>query len=119
MKTTIEIEDIRNLRALAGIDDPDLWEQVHRLRLGDCVLLTFLVAVPRSASETLAVRITEMDGRAFRGRVVVGPSSPGLTARLHRGSVVTFTEDQIHSVPPPAATPAPPGTRRGPRKTPV
>jgi hypothetical protein len=46
----------------------------------------------------LLVCITRIRGKAFRGKLVNRPAFDGL-AKLRVGSSVTFTGDQIHSIP--------------------
>ena len=64
-------------------------------RGGDVVRLTFLGN--GAGFETLAVRVTEIEGEEFRGELVGRPASSGLSA-LRVGAVIPFTAGQIHSL---------------------
>ena len=97
MRSPVEIENIEEMRLQEGIDDVELREAIGQLRPGDLVRLT-LSAGPASARETLTVRITSIKGRAFRGKLVNTPSTPGLS-KLRAGSPLTFTTAHIHSLP--------------------
>jgi hypothetical protein len=105
----VPIEDIEEKRLRNGIDDVELREQIRGLRVGDFVKLTFLAGA--SSGETLAVRITEIRGSAFRGTLAESPAAAGLSG-LRAGTAVAFTAAHIHSLtrrrpphrrPPPAA----------------
>lgn len=91
----VEIEDIEGMRLRNGIDDVELREQIRGLRVGDLVKLTFLTGA--SSGETVAVRITEILGSAFRGALAGAPASAGL-AGLRVGTAVAFTAAHIHSL---------------------
>jgi hypothetical protein len=95
MRIAIEIENIEQLRQGVGIDDVELREEIRGLRAGDVVRLTFLAGAP--GGETLRVRITRVEARAFRGRLAQGPASARL-AGLRVGSPVRFTPGHIHSL---------------------
>jgi hypothetical protein len=109
MRRLIEIEDIDALRHRQGIDDVELREQIERLQAGDLVRLTFLLAEPALAGETLTVRVTSIHGATWRGTLTTRPAHRDL-ADLRVGSRVVFTRDQIHSVV--AARPRPAPGRR-------
>jgi hypothetical protein len=96
MEDTVEIQNIEQMRRLAGIDDVELREQVADLRVGDRVRLTFLAGTGKA--ETLSVRITSIRRGTFRGELTAAASSPQLAA-VRRGSAVTFNRAHIHSVP--------------------
>ena len=95
MSDVVEIQDIEQMRQQEGIDDVELRGEVRQLRAGDYVRLTFL-AGPRQC-ETLAVRITSIRGKTFRGKLTSGPSSASLPG-LHAGLLVVFGQTHIHSV---------------------
>jgi len=97
MRHPIEIENIDELRLQEGIDDAELREDVHRLRVGDHVRLTFVSAGNPCARETLVVRITSLKGETVRGKLAGQPTRADL-AMLRAGSPVIFTRDQIHSI---------------------
>jgi hypothetical protein len=98
MRGRVAIEDIDNLRRLAGINDVDLRDEIRGLRAGDHVKLIFrLAAGPGTGGEPLRVRITSVRGEVYRGRLVDRPSSTAL-ASLQAGALVRFTTGQIHSV---------------------
>jgi hypothetical protein len=97
MGKQVEIEDIEQMRRLAGIEDVELREAIDGLRVGDHVKLT-IRAGATSPGETLLVCITQIRGTAFRGRLVERPTSPRL-AGLRAGSPLSFTTAHIHSLP--------------------
>jgi hypothetical protein len=94
MNKAVEIEDIEEMRRLAGIDDVELRAEIRGLCTGDVVRLTLVTAAAR---ETVRVRITGARGREFLGRLADSPTSPGLAA-LRAGTRVTFRAAHIHSV---------------------
>jgi hypothetical protein len=98
MRHPVEIENIDDMRRREGIDDVELRQAIRALHVGDSVRLTFLTGMKPFAGETLLVRITRIRGKAFRGKLVNRPAFDGL-AKLRVGSPVTFTGDQIHSIP--------------------
>lgn len=85
-----KIEDIEEMRRLAGIDDVELRMAIRRLKPGDLVHLT--LSSGAKANQTALVRITQIRGSAFRGKI----------ARKIQGSqigdLVEFTTANIHSV---------------------
>ena len=91
------IENIEEMRCREGIYDVELCEEMRGLRIGDLVNLTFLADQARSAGETLPVRITCIQGHAFRGKLARRPESPAL-ADLRIGLSVDFTGGHIHSL---------------------
>jgi hypothetical protein len=95
MRNVVEIEDIERARRLAGIDDVELRSEIHGLRDGDVVKLTFLTGT--TSFEMLSVRITGISVSAFRGSLADSPVAPAL-AGLRVGSPVAFTAAHIHSV---------------------
>jgi hypothetical protein len=97
MRNPIEIENIEALRRQQGIDDIELRQQIRGLRIGDVVKLTLATGTP-CAGPTLLVRITRIDGFAFRGKVVLGRTAAG-PLRLRAGAALVFTADHIHSIP--------------------
>jgi hypothetical protein len=95
MQTTVEIENIEEIRRQEGIDDVDLRMEIRSLKVGDFVKLTFLTSA--TAFETLVVRITSIRGSAFRGKLVKR-GSPGSRSKLEAGASVAFTTAHIHSL---------------------
>jgi hypothetical protein len=98
MKSGVQIENIEGMRRREGIEDVELREEIRRLEVGDCVMLTLLSGTESFAGETVEVRITSINGYALRGKLVTKPVSLGL-AELHAGSTVGFTTAHIHSLP--------------------
>lgn len=98
MQGLVEIERIEEMRRAAGIEDDELRDQIRGLAVGDFVQVTFLSGVVGGAGETLTVRITQIQGDSFRGKLGVKPASVGLS-KLHVGSPVRFSTVHIHSVP--------------------
>jgi hypothetical protein len=98
VRNSVEIEDIEDMRCRAGIEDTELRDAIGLLRVGDTVNLTFLKDAVSLTGETLAVRITFIRGRCFRGTLAVKPSSPHLSI-LRRGSTIIFKTTHIHSIP--------------------
>ena len=94
MQTTVEIENIEEMRRVEGIDDAELRVEIRALKAGDLVKLTFLTS--STTFETVAVRITSIRGSAFRGKLAKRPAS----ARLRRltGVAIVFTAAHIHSL---------------------
>jgi hypothetical protein len=98
MRRTIVIEDIEGMRRRVGIDDVELREEIRGLRVGDLVKITLLTGTTPRASETVPVKITDLGGYSFRGRLAGRPTSPGLSG-LRPGFLVAFTAAHIHSLP--------------------
>ncbi len=94
----VEIENIEEMRRMAGIDDVELRGAIRALRVGDHVKLTFLPDARPSAGETLLVRITSIRGSRFRGTLATRPASQAL-GELRAGSRLIFTAAHIHSLP--------------------
>jgi hypothetical protein len=92
------LENIQELRWRQGIEDVELHAEIHNLRVGDGVKLTFRTATPSFAGETLMVRITSISGDTFRGKLAKDPASIGLS-KLRVGSLVRFSTAHIHSIP--------------------
>jgi hypothetical protein len=90
MLKQIELENIEEMRRQQGIDDVELTEAIRRLKVGDIVKLTFLTKTHNF--ETAQVRITQISGITFRGKVIQTSS------RVRRGKTVEFTIAHIHSV---------------------
>jgi hypothetical protein len=87
----IEIEDIEQMRQEQGIDDVELRTAIRRLKVGDCVRLTFTGNAGRA--ETVPVRITCIrPDLTFRGKLVQR------ALRMPLGTMVEFTWDHVHSV---------------------
>ena len=74
MRPAVAIEEIEQMRRQQGIEDAELRREIRGLRVGDRVKLTFLPGATSAAGETLLVRITSINGRAFRGKLVEGIS---------------------------------------------
>jgi hypothetical protein len=98
MRNEVEIENIEEMRSQQGIEDLELRKEIGALRIGNCVNLTLLTGKAALAGETVLVRITQIKGRAFRGKLAARPVSTGL-ANLKVGSRVAFTTAHIHSLP--------------------
>lgn len=95
MRQAVEIENIEEMRRREGIDDVELHDAIRKLRVGDFVKLTLLDGV--KASETLVVRITNIKGGVFRGKLASNPTCAGLM-KLTVGSPLAFSTVHIHSV---------------------
>lgn len=95
MQTTVEIENIEEIRRQEGIDDVELRIEIRGLKAGDFVKLTFLGDT--KSFETLMVRITSIRGSTFRGKLVDKPTSAALR-KLEVGAAVAFTTAHIHSL---------------------
>ena len=96
MSTSVEIENIEEMRRREGIDDVELREGIRGLRVGDFARLTLRAGA--KAAETVVVRITGICGSAYQGRLARQPTSAGL-AHLRVGAPVAFAADHIHSLP--------------------
>lgn len=97
MANPVTIENIEEMRRREGIDDLELRAAIHTLRVGDCVMLTFLPATAPCAGETLSVKITHIAGSSFRGKLACGPLSARLSP-LRVGAIIAFGGDHIHSI---------------------
>jgi hypothetical protein len=95
MRARVEIQNIEEMRLRAGIDDVDLRSEIRGLQVGDLVKLTFLTGT--TTFETLPVRITSINGSAFRGKLADSPAAPTLYT-LRVGSAVAFAAAHIHSL---------------------
>jgi hypothetical protein len=95
MRNQVAIENIDEMRRRAGIDDAELREAIRQLKVGDAIRLT-LVSRTGNA-ETLFVRITRIQGSAFRGKLTRKPAAVSLSS-LRVGSPVVFTTVHIHSI---------------------
>jgi hypothetical protein len=93
----LAIENIEEMRRREGIDDAELLQDIHGLHVGDSVHLTLLTGKAWSAGETVLVRITQIKGNAFRGKLVHSPASTDLS-NVEAGSCVAFTTAHIHSL---------------------
>ena len=96
MRNHFEIENIEALRRQVGIDDVELRQAIRELRIGDIVKMSVATKTP-CAGQTLRVRITRIDGLAFRGKVAMVPAGAAWTA-LRVGAAIAFTADHIHSI---------------------
>jgi hypothetical protein len=94
----VRIENIEAMRLREGIDDVELREDIGALAVGDLVRLTLLPRDRSLAGETLVVRITDIHGSSFWGKLIRRPTSKGL-ADLRIGAPLAFTADHIHSLP--------------------
>jgi len=97
MREALEIEDIEQLRREAGIDDVELRKAIGALRVGDIVRLTVWSNTAPFQRETVPVRITRVEGGAFRGRVTAVRPSRAL-AQVRAGKSVRFMRYHIHSI---------------------
>ena len=95
MRQAVEIENIEEMRRREGIDDVELRDAIRKLRVGDFVKLTLLDGA--KSAETLVVRITNIKGALFRGKLASNPTCAGLS-KLAAGSPLAFTTAHIHSV---------------------
>lgn len=98
MPETLKIENIEHMRQLQGIDDVELRESIRRLRIGDCVHLTFLSGSRPVRSKTVPVRIVAIDKDRFTGEIMESLTSLGQD-HLRERSLVTFQERHVHSIP--------------------
>jgi hypothetical protein len=92
----VEFEDIEEMRRCVGIEDVELQKEIDELRVGDHVRLTIRTG-SLYPGKTILVRITRIEGSAFRGRLAEDIVSPRL-ADLHIGSRLDFTTCHIHSL---------------------
>ncbi len=90
MPATVEIENIEEMRLKEGIDDVELRMEIRELKIGDHVRLT--ISSGPKFHGTVLVRITQIRGPAFRGKLVKK------ALKLPAGGLVTFTTAHIHSV---------------------
>jgi hypothetical protein len=95
MRARVEIQNIEEMRLRAGIDDVELRSEIRGLHVGDVVKLTFLTGT--TTFETLSVRITSINGSAFRGKLADSPAAPALS-RMRVGSPIAFAAAHIHSL---------------------
>jgi hypothetical protein len=91
-----EFENIEALRRQLGIDDVELRQAIRELRIGDIVKMSVATETP-CAGQTLRVRITRIEGLAFRGKVATLPAGAARTP-LRVGAAIAFTADHIHSI---------------------
>jgi hypothetical protein len=94
MGKAVGIENIEEMRRSAGIEDVELQESISRLRVGDRVRLTLLTGPKQTAGAMVWVRITQIQGTLFRGRLAEGQDLAG----LRPGALLSFTAAHIHSV---------------------
>jgi hypothetical protein len=97
MRHAVAIENIEEMRRREGIEDVELRKAIRGLAVGDSVKLTFLTGVTPNSGETLRVRITRIEGEAFRGKLSSSPVSVTL-ANLQAGSAIAFNAAHIHSL---------------------
>jgi hypothetical protein len=90
MPSMVEIENIEEMRRQEGIDDVELRMEIRELKAGDHVRLT--ISSGAKFHGTVLVRITQIRGSAFRGKLVKKASS------VPAGGLMTFTTAHIHSV---------------------
>lgn len=98
MPPNIELENIKELRDQAGIEDVELEKEIRQLRVGNHVTVTFQTSGKPSRSEMVRVRITSIDGTTYRGKLIRDPITLGMS-KLRSGSLVTFERCHIHSIP--------------------
>jgi len=97
MSQRVQFENIEEMRQNAGIDDIELRDAIRRLQVGDWVKLT--VSINGSfPGDPLFIRITSIKGNLFRGKLAQ-PGRAARRAKLTTESVLTFTGEQIHSIP--------------------
>jgi hypothetical protein len=104
MRARVEIQNIEDMRRRAGIEDVELREAIRGLRVGAFVKLTLLAGEQGTAGETLLVRITNIRGDDFRGRLADRPTCAGLSG-LRVGLALAFTGSHIHSLAKEQASP--------------
>jgi hypothetical protein len=92
----VELENIEDMRLREGIDDVELRRAIQRLQAGEFVKVTLLIN--SKSFETLWVRITDIRGTEFHGKLASKPISSGLSC-LRVGSPITFSAAHIHSIP--------------------
>jgi hypothetical protein len=97
LQSPIEIEDIRSLRRLNGIEDVELETEIRGLRVGDSVNLTFQTGTTPCVTETLAVRVINIRDCKYRGKLVKPPRSTALS-ELGQTAILTFAACHIHSI---------------------
>lgn len=98
MRKPLAIENIEEMRRMAGIEDVELRDAIRELRVGDQVTITILTGSKSLAGEMLSVQITSIRGPVFRGKLVREPVSAAQTG-LKLGSLITFGQVHIHSIP--------------------
>ena len=99
MGMRVEVQNIEDMRRREGIEDVELRQAIRGLRVGDLVRVTLLAGTPNATGETLLVRITSINGDAFRGKLATQPTTAGL-AGLRIGLALAFSGSHIHSLPP-------------------
>jgi hypothetical protein len=97
MSQRVQFENIEEMRRSAGIDDVELHQAIRRLQVGDWVRLT-LSSNGSFPGEAVIVRITSIKGNVFRGKLAQGGRAVR-RANVTAESLLTFTGDQIHSIP--------------------
>jgi len=97
VQSSIEIENISEMRRREGIYDAALREEIQTLQAGECVRLTFLTGLTSSAGEMRLVRITSIKGDLFRGKLFKS-TTLDCPSKLQPGSLITFSKDHIHSI---------------------
>jgi hypothetical protein len=127
MRGPLQVQDIEEMRRRAGIEDVELPQAIHVLRVGALVKITLLAGAPAAAGETLLVRITGIRGAppavswpigrprpACRG---CGPDvrspSPGLTSTPCPGCGPTGTGKGYPAPSPPGSSCRGSGTTSG------
>ena len=98
MRGPLQVQDIEEMRRRAGIEDVELPQAIHVLRVGALVKITLLTGAPGAGGETLLVRIASIRGGAFRGKLTGRPTSAALSG-LRVGRALAFTGSHIHSLP--------------------
>jgi hypothetical protein len=95
----MEFENIEEMRRSAGIDDVELRDAIQNLRVGDVVKLTLRTTPESFPGESLLIRITSIKGNVFRGKLAQ-TKRLSRRARVSAASLLAFTREQIHSIPP-------------------
>jgi len=94
MRHTLILENIEEMRRLAGIEDVELLEEIRRLAVGDLVRLTLLSGTKAPAGVSMLIRITRIRDGQFRGTVAEQPAAGAPPI----DSPVVFAAAHIHSV---------------------
>jgi hypothetical protein len=95
--STIVIENMEVWRSWEGIDAAELSKEIRRLKGDDLVRLPLLAACQPFAGQTLPVRITRIQGRAFCGKLAARPTL-NRRSKLSAGFPLRFATIHIHSI---------------------
>lgn len=97
MRHPVLVQNIEELRRREGIDDVELRREIHAIKIGDTVRLTLLTEQRPISSETVLVRITQINGNSFQGALVTRPTIKGLCT-LPADLSLDFNRAHIHSL---------------------